>query len=61
MAIRKIFCDDNDNELEAYRNHKYELFMELSGNGWIVMDLNDLKQFIKHLQDIKIEIEDSKK
>lgn len=62
MPVRKIFSDENGNELQAYVNDKAKLFLQVGdadpqaasyGPGFITLDRSDLDEFIDLLTDLR--------
>lgn len=69
MPVRKIFSDDNGNELEAYVNEKAKLYILVGdsdpdsgglNSGYITLDRSDLDELIDLLMELKDQVFDEK-
>ncbi len=67
MPVKRIFVDDNNNELEAYVNDDAKLFLSVGqsdddspgyNSGYIVLDRSDLDELIDLLMNLKDQVFD---
>jgi len=65
MAIKKVFLDENDNEMECFLNTERKVFIEvrkIGGDGYysgfITLDKEDVKELIVILKDCQEQMED---
>ncbi|MDR6969273.1 hypothetical protein J2X31_003303 [Flavobacterium arsenatis] len=64
MALRTVFNDENDNEMDCYLNDKGQVFIQvgeygsdISEKNFITLDKNDANELIKMLNEIVKEME----
>lgn len=60
MPTKKVFYDENNNEMDCYINDKGKVFIQIgeteapiNEKNYIVLDKNDVKEFIEVLQEIE--------
>ncbi len=65
MAIRTVFNDSDNNELECYLNDKGKVYIsigqigeDISNNGFITLDKEDVTMLIKMLSEFEQEMTD---
>lgn len=65
MAVRTVFNDSDNNELECYLNHKGKVYMgvrqigeDIGYSGFITLDKEDVNQLIKMLTEMEQEMTD---
>lgn len=65
MAIRTVFSDEDNNEMECFLNEKGKVFIQvgqlgedIAYNGYITLDKEDVSQLITMLTELKNEMED---
>jgi hypothetical protein len=63
MAVRTVFSDENNNELDCYINDKGKVYISISQpgediaySGFITLDRDDVKQLIKKLSEFEKEM-----
>jgi hypothetical protein len=59
MAMKKVFMDQDSNEMDCYQNEKGDLYLGISRagedicfSGYITLKRSDVKELIKELQEI---------
>jgi hypothetical protein len=58
MASRKVFFDQDGNEMDCYANDKGDLYIGIHrvddeiGSGFITLKKEDVKELIKELQEL---------
>lgn len=65
MAIKTVFTDEDNNEMECYLNDKNKVYISVGQpsedivyNGYITLDKEDVGLLIKKLTDLKSEMND---
>jgi len=65
MALKTVFVDEDNNEMNCYLNDRGKVYIgvgqigeEIAFNGYITLDKEDVKKFIKILKDCEKEMED---
>ena len=65
MTIRTVFNDGDNNELECYLNDKGKVYIsigqtgeDISNNGFITLDKEDVTMLIKMLSEFEQEMTD---
>jgi hypothetical protein len=63
MAIRTVFNDENNNEMDCYLNDQGQVFIQVGEidsdihhKGFITLDKNDVNELIKMLTEIEKEM-----
>ena len=65
MAIKTVFTDEDNNEMECYLNDKNKVYISVGQpsedivyNGYITLDKEDVGLLIKKLTDLENEMND---
>ena len=63
MAVKTVFTDGNENEMDCYLNDEGEVFINIGQrgehehyNGYITLDKEDVQQLIKLLSELEKEM-----
>jgi hypothetical protein len=64
MAIRTVFTDEDNNEMDCYLNDKGKVYIrvgepgeDITYSGYITLDKDDVTQLIKKLTELEAEME----
>lgn len=64
MAIRTVFTDEDNNEMDCYLNDKGKVYIrvgvpgeDITYSGYITLDKDDVAQLIKRLTELEAEME----